>query len=180
MDLSDLHKEPQNQEASEEQQQVKQEWLDKGSSGVNELKAKYEDLEDSYKRLWADQQNMLNRFNRERQDIQKYATINTLQSILPAIDNFDFAKKSLTENTSFTDIVKSIDMLREQLIMSLKAVGLEEVDTNCLYNPELHEAVSNIAMPDKEEGTIIEVLKKGYRIKDKVVRVATVVVSSKA
>jgi molecular chaperone GrpE len=187
-DLDDLHqadhsKIPQMTDTNEEK--INQEWQetskkpDELNKGFLELKAKYEELEDQYKRLWADQQNMVSRFNREKQDLLKYAASNTLEIILPALDNFDFAKKSINAETSFEEILKSIDMLQQQLMMSLKSVGLEEIDSSGVFNPECHEAVSHLKDPEKTEGTILEVLKKGFKVKDRVLRVATVVVSSK-
>ena len=183
-DLNDLH----NAEQENSEESVNQEWQksqadneakEEAATQNNDLQTKYDELEDQYKRLWADQQNMINRFNREKQDLYKYAAASTLEAILPALDNFDFAKKSINENTNFEEIVKSINMLQEQLVMSLKSVGLEEVDTSSTFNPEFHEAVSSLPDPEKEEGTILEVLKKGFKVKDKELRVATVVVSTK-
>ncbi len=144
-----------------------------------ELQNKYAELDDQYKRLWADQQNMIKRNQRERQDLLKYAAANTVEAILPALDNFEFAKKSINANTSHEEVIKSIGMLQEQLLMSLRAVGLTEVNTSIPFNAELHEAISKIKDASKEEGTIIEVLKKGFMLNDKVLRVATVVVSTK-
>lgn len=144
-----------------------------------ELEKKYNELDDQYKRLWADQQNMMQRFQKERQDNAKYAAVPTIEAVLPALDNFEFAKKSLNEETKFEDIIKSIDMLREQLLMSLKSVGLEEVATNIAFDPQLHEAIANVPNPEIDEGTIVDVAKKGYKLKDRVIRVASVVVSTK-
>lgn len=181
--INDLHKADDNK-SWEEHENVKPLGADSTSKPefeklYQELQAQYTELDDKYKRLWADQQNMMNRFNRERSEIQKYAATSTIEAILPALDNFDFAIRSIKENTSFDEIIKSISMLQEQLIMSLKSVGLEEIDTNSNYNPQLHEAISNRNDNDREEGAILEVLKKGYRIKDKVIRPAMVVVCSK-
>lgn len=185
-DLNNLHQadsEAPAEEPATEEAVVDKEWEESAPQSTdkafNELKQKYDELEDQYKRLWADQQNMVNRFNREKQETLKYAASNTLETILPALDNFDFAKKNISPEMAHDEIVKSIDMLQQQLFMCLKAVGLEEVDTSCLYNPELHEAVSNIPDPEKPEGTIVEVLKKGFKVKDRVLRVATVVVTTK-
>jgi molecular chaperone GrpE len=183
--LNDLHQASENNPELKKDLSVNEEWQkshaaeNKLNTEFEALKSKYNELEDQHKRLWADQQNMINRFNREKQELYKYAAVTTLEQILPALDNFDFAKKSLNENTEFNEIIKSISMLQEQLLLSLKSVGLEEVDTNCSFNPELHEAVSSVPDPQKEDGTILEVLKKGFKVKDKVLRVATVVVSSK-
>lgn len=183
--INDLHQADERAEANKSAdkndawKEVAQETAASGSE-LEELKQKFAELEDQHKRLWADQQNMVNRFNKEKQDIHKYAAASTLEAILPALDNFDFAKKSLNENTDFEEVIKSIAMLQEQLVMSLKSVGLEEVDTNIPFNPEFHEAVTSVPDPQKDEGTILEVLKKGFKVKDRVLRPATVVVSSKS
>lgn len=189
-DINELHKAEHNDSCDsttkswENQENVKPLGADATSKAefnqlYEDLQSKYNDLDDQYKRLWADQQNMVSRFAREKADVMKYAAANTVEAILPALDNFDFAKKSLNENTNFQDIIKSINMLQEQLIMSLKAVGLEEVQTDCIYNPQLHEAISNVTDAEKAEGTIVEVLKKGFKIKDRVIRPALVVVTTK-
>ena len=151
----------------------------KDKQEIADLKAKLAELDDNYQRLWADQQNMLKRFQREKQDLYKSAAIAAIENIIPALDNFDFAKKSINAETHFEDFIKSLDMLQSHILMSLKAMGLEEIDTNLPFNPELHEAVTSVPNPELEEGTIIEVAKKGYKLKDRVIRAAAVVVSSK-
>lgn len=184
-DMNNLHSPEKAQVEEANAKSIEQEWQesqDKTSASALELvdlKNKYAELDDQYKRLWADQQNMVSRFNRDRVDLLKYAASNTLEAILPALDNFDFARKSINENTRMEDILKSFEMLQDQLISSLRSVGLEEINTKITYNPELHEAVHKIVDASKPEGTILEVLKKGFKVHDKVLRVATVVVSTK-
>ena len=145
---------------------------------IAKLQDKYDELDDKYKRLWADQQNMSKRMQAERDDLYKYAAQNTIEALLPALDNFDFAKKSITEETKFEDVIKSFDMLKVQLMMSLQSVGLEEIATTGTFNPELHEAVAKVNDADKPEGSILEVAKLGYKLNNKVIRVASVVVST--
>lgn len=185
--INDLHKS--NNESSESETdtitiegleaQMKARETDKGlEAGAKDFQEKYAELEDKYKRLLADQQNMINRFAREREEVHKYAAATTLEKILPALDNFDFAKKSLNENTSFEEIIKSLEMLRSQLMMCLKSVGLEEVDTKGQFNPEQHEAITKIQDSSKPNNTIVEVVKQGFKLKDRVLRVASVIVSS--
>lgn len=179
-DIGDLHSAEDNQELDKAwSESVKPVANTELITKLEELEAKYQELDDSYKRLWADQQNIVKRNQKEKQDLLKYAAFATLEAILPALDNFEFAKKSINGNTSVEDCVKSIDMLQEQILMSLKSVGLSEIEVNKGFDPELHEAVSKMPDPAKEEGTIVEVLKKGYRLNDRVLRVATVVVSTK-
>lgn len=146
---------------------------------LNKVKAEFAELDDQNKRLLADYQNLSKRVTRERVESQKYAAVSAVESLLPALDNFDYAKKSVGEDLKQEDVVKSIDMLKDQLITCLKSVGLEIIDTTIPFNPEFHEAISNLKDPSKEEGTIIEVVKTGYKIKDRVIRPAMVVVSTK-
>ena len=187
--LADLHKndqpEPPEQKGSDDAwtQDATAEKKAANSGELNnklkELEKKYAELEDQHKRLWADQQNINNRFQREKQDIHKFAAEKTIEAIMPALDNFEFAKKSINENTKHEDVIKSIDMLQAQLMMSLESVGLTFVNTTVPYDPNLHEAVSNVVDETKEEGTIIEVVKKGFKLKDKVIRPASVIVTTK-
>lgn len=160
---------------------AKQEAEDADSSeDYEKLLAEFKDLDDKYKRLWADQQNMVKRNAREREELYKYAAVSTIEAILPALDNFDFALKSINENTSTDEVLKGIELLRSQLMMALQSVGLEEIAVAGAFDPEQHEAISKLKDPEKEEGTIIDVVKKGFKLKDKVVRPATVVVSTKS
>jgi molecular chaperone GrpE len=183
-EISDLHKSENGKDTADQawqDNQAEAQIMDntKVIQEIEDVKSKYLELDDQYKRLWADHQNMMNRFNRERSELYKYAAFSTLESLLPALDNFDFAKKSINENTAYPEFIKSLEMLQEQILMSLKSIGLTEVETNVPYNPEWHEAISKVQVLDKAEGTIIQVLKKVFKLNDKVLRVATVVVSTK-
>lgn len=149
------------------------------SDKYNELLKQHAELEDQYKRLMADYRNQSNRMNKEREEAHKYASVSTVDKILPAIDNFNFALKSINEQTPIEEAKKSIEMLKTQLIMSLQGVGLQTINTDCSFDANFHEAVSKLKDPEKEEGTIIEVVKEGYSIGDRVVRAALVVVSTK-
>lgn len=144
------------------------------------LKKEFAELDESYKRLWADQQNMLKRFQKDKDDLRKYGAQSTIEAILPAIDNFDFAKKSIKMETAFEEILKSFDMLKMQFQMSLQAIGIAEVKTDVLFDPALHEAVTSVPSDEHPEGTILEVIKTGYQLQGKVIRPALVVVVANA
>lgn len=152
----------------------------KAATELELLKQEFAELDDKYKRIWADQQNMQKRMQREREDTYKYAAITTIEAILPAIDNCEFALKSINPNTKIEEVVKGIEMLKAQLLMSLQGIGLEEINTNGVYNAELHEAISSIVDATKAEGTVLDVIRKGFKLRDKVVRPATVVVSKQS
>ncbi len=142
------------------------------------LRKELAELDDKYKRLVADQQNMQKRLSREREETYKYAAVTTIEAILPAIDNCEFALRSINPNTKVEEVTKGIEMLKTQLLMSLQSLGLEEIPTNGAYNAELHEAISSIKNPEIAEGSILEVVKKGFKLREKIIRPATVVVST--
>ncbi len=146
---------------------------------LKEAETKCAEMEDQYKRLMADYRNLSTRVNKEREDLHKYASVSTVEKLLPSVDNFDFALKSINENTKIEDAKKSIDILKIQLLTCLKSCGVEQIDSAKKFNPEFHEAVSTVKDSDKDEGTILEVVKEGYKIGDRVIRAALVVVSSK-
>jgi molecular chaperone GrpE len=123
---------------------------------------------------------MLKRFQKDKDDLRKYGAQSTIEAILPAIDNFDFAKKSIKMETAFEEILKSFDMLKMQFQMSLQAIGIAEVKTDVLFDPTLHEAVTSVPSEEHPEGTILEVIKTGYQLQGKVIRPALVVVVANA
>ncbi len=140
------------------------------------LEQDFRELEDKYKRLLADQQNMQKRNIRDREELIKYTVISTIEAILPSVDNCEFALKSLNTNSKIEEVIKGIEMLKTQLLSSLQSLGLEEINSNGLYNAELHEAISTVQDETKPEGSIVEVLRKGFKLKDKILRPAMVVV----
>jgi molecular chaperone GrpE len=172
-DLTDLPEDEASTEAPKKSPPEKE------NSELEELRLRYSELEDKYKRLWADQQNMINRLSREREEIHKFAAQNTIEAILPALDNFDFAKRSINQTTKIEEVLKSFEMLKSQLLMSLQSVGLQEIPISGTFDPEIHEAVSKIKDTEKPEGTIVEILKTGYKLNGRLIRPATVIVSSK-
>ena len=119
---------------------------------------------------------MLKRFQKDKDELRKYGAQSTIEAILPAIDNFDFAKKSITMGTAFEEILKSFDMLKMQFQMALQALGISEIKTDTVFNPSLHEAVTTVPSEEHPEGTILEVIKTGYELQGKVIRPALVVV----
>lgn len=93
------------------------------------------------------------------------------KALLPVIDNFDRAMISFVErgcpDPSWYDGVK---LVYKQLMDALAKEGLEEIDTECKFDPLLHEAVLQEKVDGVESGTIISVLQKGYRLKDRIIR----------
>jgi molecular chaperone GrpE len=148
-----------------------------------ELQARAAKADENWERLVrtsADFDNFKKRAAREKQDAIKYATESLLQKIMPVLDNFE-AALAAAQNSS-ADSLKSLQdgvaMIHSQLKSTLTEAGLEEVDaTGKPFDPNIHEAVSQQESAEVAEGIVLQQLRKGYRLRDRLLRPATVVVA---
>jgi molecular chaperone GrpE len=133
-------------------------------------------------RISADFENFKKRATREKQEAIKFANESLLQKLIPVLDNFDMALSAA--QTASGDAAQSlqtgINMIYQQLRNSLTEAGLEEVDAaGKPFDPNLHEAVSQKESAEVPEGTVLQQLRKGYKLRDRLLRPASVVVSRK-
>jgi molecular chaperone GrpE len=148
-----------------------------------ELQARAAKADENWERLVrtsADFDNFKKRAAREKQDAIKYATESLLQKIMPVLDNFE-AALAAAQNSS-ADSLKSLQdgvaMIHSQLKSTLTEAGLEEVDaTGKPFDPNIHEAVSQQESAEVAEGIVLQQLRKGYKLRDRLLRPATVVVA---
>ena len=136
----------------------------------------YEELNDRYKRLFAEFENYKKRIQKE--SINKYAEItgDVVSSILPVMDNLEKAVEAKTEDTSYQEGVK---LILKQFLDVMNKFGVEEIEAvGKTFDPEFHEAVSHIEDPSKGEQEIIQEYRKGYKIGTKVVRHSMVIVAN--
>ena len=137
-----------------------------------------EALNNRYLRLAADFENFRKRQAQEREALFKYGAQSTLEALIPVLDNLNRAKQTLNESSDPKTLLKSFEMLNQQLLETLKNVGLESMSPKGeIFNPERHEAVSQVENADLPDHTIMEVYQNGYCLLDKVLRPAQVVVS---
>ena len=132
-----------------------------------------EEFENKYLRAHAEMQNIQRRANEERQSLQRYRSQDLAKKILPSLDNLERALQveGLTE-----DVKKGIEMVRDSLIQALKEEGVEEVAVES-FDPNLHMAVQTVpADEDNPADTIAQVLQKGYKLHERLLRPAMVVV----
>lgn len=142
------------------------------------LKDEYEELNNRYLRLAADFENFRKRQTQEREHFFKYAAQATLEELLPVLDNLERAKQGLSENSDPKMLYKSFEMLADQLLDTLKTIGLEKSHPQGeIFNPALHEAISQVENPDVPDHTIMDVYQDGYLLYDRVLRPARVVVA---
>jgi len=151
---------------------------------VDELKIKLKDVEDKLLRSLADNDNLRKRHDKEIEDNSKYAIKNLSYSLLNVADNLERALKSIPNNETagldnnvIKNLVIGIKAVEKELIDSLEKHGVSKFESvNQKFNPEIHQAVSKVHN-EKQEGLIVEEMQKGFKIGERLLRPAMVVVS---
>lgn len=152
---------------------------------LEELKARAAKADEHWDRLLrttADFENFKKRAARERQDAVRYANEGLIEKLVPVLDNFEMAMAAAQSGPA--DSVRSlrdgVAMIHQQLKSALADAGLEEVDaTGRPFDPNWHEAVSQKETAEAPEGQVVQQLRKGYKLRDRLVRPATVIVAKK-
>ena len=152
---------------------------------LEELKCRAAKADENWERLLrttADFDNFKKRAARERQEAIKFANESLIQKIVPVLDNFEMALAAA--QSSSTDGLKSLSegvaMIHSQLRQALADSGLEEITaTGQVFDPNLHEAVSQQESSEVAEGHVLQQLRKGYKLRERLIRPATVIVAKK-
>ena len=119
-------------------------------------------------RIQADFDNFRRRNASIRLDSYEEGKRDTVKELLPALDNLERALDAIpAENASLRE---GIAMVQRQMLDSLKKLGLEEIEDDCKFDPNKHEAVMREKVDGKESGEIVVVFQKGYRMGDRVIR----------
>ncbi len=153
------------------------------SEQLQELKQRAAKADDHWERLLrttADFDNFKKRAAREKQDAIRFANEALLEKLIPVLDAFDMALSAAqNDDPKAVQALKTgISMVHQQLRSALADAGLEEVDAaDKPFDPNLHEAVSQQETADTPEGQVLQQLRKGYRLRERLLRPATVVVA---
>ncbi len=168
--------EPQQEETTTKNQEEKVELTPEEE--IVELKQQVGELKDKYLRIYAEFENFRKRSVREKLDMMKTAAQDTMSVLLPVLDDFDRAKKSADSADSEEKFTEGIELLYHKIYNVLENKGLESMNsTGEAFDPELHEAITEIPAPTEEmKGKVIDTIEKGYKLKDKIIRHAKVVV----
>ncbi len=144
---------------------------------VEELKQQLEDLKDKYLRLFAEFENYKRRTLKEKAEWIRTAGEDTMSALLPILDDFDRARKFALENDP-QSWSEGLELLYQKLYTTLRNKGLEPMETTGeTFDPDLHEAVTEIPATEEEmKGKVVDTIEKGYRLNDKIIRHAKVVV----
>lgn len=135
-------------------------------------------LNDKYIRLIAEYDNYRKRTLKERMDLMKSAGEDILINFLPVMDNFDRAITSVNAAKDINAIKEGISLIHKNLSDFLKERGIKEMESiGEVFDTDLHEAITKIPAPEEElKGKVVDVIEKGYTMRDKVLRFAKVVV----
>ena len=133
---------------------------------------------DKMLRTMADMENLRKRLDRDRKDYINYANREMILDLLPVLDNFDRALKSVEKTEESAPYLQGVEMIYKQLEEILKKQGLDEIIAlGEPFNPHLHEAVQTEETDKCPEDTILEVILKGYLFRGNMIRPAAVKVS---
>ena len=148
---------------------------DKKSKKIDELTKQAEQMKDLAQRTQAEFMNYKKRTAKEMQDITVFANEKIMSDLITVLDNFERAI-SIEENKD-DPLYKGVELIQKQLIDTLKKYGLQDIEAKDQpFDPNFHHAV----MQEEADtpGMVLEVLQKGYKLKDKVLRAAMVKVSN--
>ncbi len=165
--------------AEEKNEELKQENKVEDTNMESELlktKQELEETTDRFKRIMAEFENYKKRSLKERDILYNSLVSDIISSFLPVQDNLEKALQSNTEDENFK---KGIELVTKQINDIFKKFGVEEIETcGKPFDPELHEAVSNVQDDTLGEKIVKEEFRKGYKIGTKVIRHAMVVVAN--
>ncbi len=133
---------------------------------------------DKFLRLFAEFENFKKRTTKERSDLFRTANQEVLQALLPVLDDFDRAMIQISK-TEDELLLKGVQLIQEKLRSTLVSKGLEEVELKAgdVFNADFAEAITQIPAPsDDLKGKIVDVVEKGYKLGDKIIRFPKVVI----
>ena len=147
---------------------------------------KVKELEEKLARTLAEMENQRRRFEKEKDDAFEYGGFSFARESLNLIDNFDRAKQSLEndEKIKESDVLKKtlehLDIVKKDLISIFKKNNIEEIIAlDKKLDPNLHQAMMEVEDNNKEPGTIVQEIQKGFKMKDRLLRPSLVAVSKK-
>jgi len=144
------------------------------------LNAEKAELNDRFLRLYSEFENYKKRTNKEKIDLIATASEKVILGLLPVIDDFERAIQHNQKVEEVTILKEGFELIYNKLLALLKRFEVEEiVALGETFDTDLHEAITHFPAPSEEDkGKIMEVTQKGYKLKDKVIRFAKVVVAN--
>jgi molecular chaperone GrpE len=147
---------------------------------VAEIEEELSITKDKLLRLYSEFDNFKKRTLREKIEFSRMASAEIILAMLPVLDDFERAIKSMSETNQDETLIEGVNLIYTKMKTTLEQKGLKEMkSTGEDFNPDLHDALSNIEVEDKKmKGKVVEEIQKGYYLNGVVVRHAKVIVGS--
>ena len=138
-----------------------------GDGALSDVERQWQDKFDNYRK----------RTLKEKMDLVASGGEDVIKSLLGVMDDIDRALVAMSQTDDIESVRKGIELIHQKLLDTLHAKGVQEIEAiGSELDTDLHEAVAKLPVEDDKKGKIIDVVQKGYKLKDKVVRYAKVVV----
>jgi molecular chaperone GrpE len=148
------------------------------SAGPEQLPQLLRDAEDRLLRTQAELENFRKRSRREYEDAQKYREIDLLRDLLPVLDNVLRAIEASEKTADVESLKSGFRMTAQQIEKVFESHGCKTIETDGQpFDPAVHDAILQQAVPNAKPGTIVGTASRGYRLHDRVVRPAQVIVA---
>ncbi len=147
-------------------------------SPIEELQIQLQEQKDKFVRLYAEFDNYKKRTAKERLEVIKTAGQDIIKDLLPVLDDFDRAEKSIETSEEIEAVKEGFKLIKDKLFKTLSNKGLQAMQAlEKDFDADLHEAITEIPAPSEElKGKIVDVIEKGYSLNDKIIRYAKVVI----
>ncbi len=147
-------------------------------SETEQLKEDVQKEKDKFLRLFAEFENYKKRTSRERLELFKTANQEVMSAMLPVLDDFDRALNEIRKTTEENDLLKGVELIHNKFSETLRSKGLEpmNVQEGDAFDADIHEAITQIPAPsDDLKGKIVDVVERGYKLGERIIRYPKVV-----
>ncbi len=149
---------------------------------IEQLKAERDDMRDRFMRALADAENIRKRGERDRREAEQYGGSKLARDLLPVYDSLKRALDSVSEEQLANDkgFIEGIELTMRELLKVFKKHGIEIIEPQVgdKFDPQIHQAMFEAAVPGTQSGDIVEVMSEGFLLHDRLLRPANVGVSS--
>lgn len=146
---------------------------------IDKLQQELNEANNKYLRLYAEFENYKKRTNKDKEELIKYGNESLIYELLTVIDNLEMALKHSMGNSSL-GLVQGVEITYKELMKTLEKFGLSVIEAKGkIFDPAVHHAMSQVERDDIDENIVVEEYRKGYKLKDKVIRPSLVAVSKK-
>lgn len=167
-----------NTEISEETAETAEAAQEEAALDAEKLAAELADLNQRFLRVAADFDNYKRRTVQEKEDLVKYSNAKIMGELLPVLDAFQLALKNPGESQEAQNVIKGVEMLYRQIMQVLEQAGMSKIEAvGQPFDPKLHEAIMQVDDDSVPEDTVVEELRAGYVLNERVIRPSMVKVS---